>query len=253
MFNLTGKVSLITGASSGIGHSIALALSQQGAKIAIAARRVDRLTELSGQLKNQGKEVLIVHMDVTKKDDVAKGIAQIIAVYGKLDILINNAGVYKSTPVIDFQEDQWNAVIDTNLKAYMVLAHYASLDMAKRSWGRIINIGSVAMGSQGFGIAGGAAYAASKGGVVGLTESLADELAPKNILVNCIAPGLIESEMTQTTLDDPKQLESLLSRIPLKRAGKPEEIASAAVFFASDESSYATGSTFVVDGGWLAS
>jgi len=100
MFNLTGKVSLITGASSGIGHSIALALSQQGAKIAIAARRVDRLTELSGQLKNQGKEVLIVHMDVTKKDDVAKGIAQIIAVYGKLDILINNAGVYKSTPVI---------------------------------------------------------------------------------------------------------------------------------------------------------
>jgi len=109
------------------------------------------------------------------------------------------------------------------------------------------------MGSQGFGIAGGAAYAASKGGVVGLTESLADELAPKNILVNCIAPGLIESEMTQTTLDDPKQLESLLSRIPLKRAGKPEEIASAVVYLASDEASYTTGATLYIDGGWTAS
>ena len=125
-----------------------------------------------------------------------------------------------------------------------------SLLMEKNQGGRIINLGSVVELA---GIEHNSAYAASKGGVVGLTESLADELAPKNILVNCIAPGLIESEMTQTTLDDPKQLESLLSRIPLKRAGKPEEIASAAVFFASDESSYATGSTFVVDGGWLAS
>ncbi|OGG13076.1 hypothetical protein A2875_00490, partial [Candidatus Gottesmanbacteria bacterium RIFCSPHIGHO2_01_FULL_46_14] len=219
MFNLTGKVSLITGASSGIGHSIALALSQQGAKIAIAARRVDRLTELSEEIKKQGREALIVQMDVTKKDEVEKGVAQVVAVFGKLDILVNNAGVYEGTGVFDFKEDAWDKVINTNLKAYMVLSHFAALDMAKRSWGRIVNIGSVAMGNQGFGIAGGSAYAASKGGVVGLTESLAAELASKNILVNCIAPGLIESEMTQSIMNDKKQLEAFLPRIPLKRAG----------------------------------
>lgn len=252
MFDLTGKVALVTGASSGIGRGIAIALSQQGAVVALAARRVDRLTELSEEIKKQGKEALIVQMDVTKKDEVEKGVAQVVAVLGKLDILVNNAGVYEATSVIDFNEDQWDKVINTNLKAHMVLSHFAALDMAKRSWGRIVNIGSVAMGNQGFGIAGGSAYAASKGGVVGLTESLAAELASKNILVNCIAPGLIESEMTQSIMNDKKQLEAFLPRIPLKRAGKPEEIAAGVVYLASSEASYVTGATFVIDGGWLA-
>lgn len=252
MFDLTGKVALVTGASSGIGRGIAIALSQQGAVVALAARRVDRLTELSEEIKKQGKEALIVQMDVTKKDEVEKGVAQVVAVLGKLDILVNNAGVYEGTSVIDFNEDQWDKVINTNLKAHMVLSHFAALDMAKRSWGRIVNIGSVAMGNQGFGIAGGSAYTASKGGVVGLTESLAAELASKNILVNCIAPGLIESEMTQSIMNDKKQLEAFLPRIPLKRAGKPEEIAAGVVYLASSEASYTTGATFVIDGGWLA-
>lgn len=252
MFDLTGKVALVTGASSGIGRGIAIALSQQGAVVALAARRVDRLTELSEEIKKQGKEALIVQMDVTKKDEVEKGVAQVVAVLGKLDILVNNAGVYEGTSVIDFNEDQWDKVINTNLKAHMVLSHFAAFDMAKRSWGRIVNIGSVAMGNQGFGIAGGSAYAASKGGVVGLTESLAAELASKNILVNCIAPGLIESEMTQSIMNDKKQLEAFLPRIPLKRAGKPEEIAAGVVYLASSEASYTTGATFVIDGGWLA-
>lgn len=252
MFDLTGKVALVTGASSGIGRGIAIALSRQGAVVALAARRVDRLTELSEEIKKQGKEALIVQMDVTKKDQVEKGVAQVVAVFGKLDILVNNAGVYEETGVFDFKEDGWDKVIATNLKAYMVLSHFAALDMAKRSWGRIVNIGSVAMGNQGFGIAGGSAYAASKGGVVGLTESLAAELASKNILVNCIAPGLIESEMTQSIMNDKIQLEAFLPRIPLKRAGKPEEIAAGVVYLASSEASYVTGATFVIDGGWLA-
>lgn len=251
MFDLTGKVALITGASSGIGKGIAIALANQGARVAIAARRLDKLTALAELLKKNGKEVLIVQMDVTKKEEVEKGINQIATVFGGIDILVNNAGVYENTAIDSFSEDVWDKVIDTNLKAYAITSHFAMLDMAKRSWGRIINIGSVAMGNQGFGIANGSAYAASKGGVVALTESLAIELAQKNILVNCIAPGIIESEMTQGIMNDTKQLEPILQRVPLKRAGKPEEIAACVVYLASKESSYTTGSTFVIDGGWL--
>ncbi|MBI4062447.1 3-oxoacyl-ACP reductase FabG [Candidatus Gottesmanbacteria bacterium] len=252
MFDLTEKVALVTGASSGIGRGIAIALSRQRAKVALAARRIDRLTQLSEELKKEGKDVLVVKMDVTNTKEVESGVSQVIGAFGRLDILVNNAGVYEGTDVFDFKEDSWDKVVATNLKAYMVLSHFASIDMAKRSWGRIVNIGSVAMGNQGFGIPGGSAYAASKGGVVGLTESLAAELASKNILVNCIAPGLIESEMTQGIVSDKKQLEMYLSRIPLKRAGKPEEIAAGVIYLVSGEASYVTGATFVIDGGWLA-
>lgn len=253
MFDLSGKVALVTGASSGIGWASAVALANQGAKVAIAARRVERLEALKKEIEEKGGTALVVPMDVTKKEDREAVVAETVKKFSKLDILVNNAGVYEGTELATATEAAWDKVIDTNLKAYFFLAQAAARDMAKRQWGRIINIASIAMGGVGIGIAGGSAYVASKGGVVGMTESLAIELAAQGILVNAIGPGLIESEMTQSIVTDPKQLEPFLSRFAIKRAGKPEEIAAGVVFLASEEASYTTGATLYIDGGWTAS
>ena len=252
MFDLTGKVALVTGASSGIGRASAIALAMQGAKVVVAARRIDKLTALAAEIKSRGKEALAVQMDVTKKTDIDAAIAQTVATFGGLDILLNNAGVAEFAPFLDMTEAQWDKTIDTNLKGYFLVAQAAAREMAKTKWGRIIMISSIASAGVGVGFPQIAQYCASKGGVIGLVESMADELAPMGILVNAIGPGVIESEMTEGMLKDPKQAEALLARAPLKRAGKAEEIASAVVYFASDEASYTTGATLYVDGGWLA-
>ena len=252
MFDLSGKVALVTGASSGIGRATALALAMQGAKVVVTARRLDRLQALVAEIKNRGKDALAIQMDVTKKSDVESAVAAAVKTFGRLDILVNNAGTADGAPFVDMTEDVWSKVIDTNLKGYYLVAQAATKEMAKYKWGRIINIASIASGGVGVGFVGVAAYCASKGGVVGITEALADELAPMGILVNAIGPGIIESEMTEAMLKDPKQAEALLARAPLKRAGKPEEIAAAVVYLASDEASYTTGATLYVDGGWLA-
>ncbi|MCX6791462.1 MAG: 3-oxoacyl-ACP reductase FabG [Candidatus Gottesmanbacteria bacterium] len=252
MFDLTGKVAFITGASSGIGRASALALAIQGAKVVVAARRLDRLQTLVAEIKNHGKDALAIQMDVTKKSEVDAAIASAVATFGKLDILLNCAGTADGAPFIDMTEDVWNKVMDTNLKGYYLVSQAAVKEMMKNKWGRIVNIASIASGGVGVGFPGIAAYCASKGGVVGMTEALADELAPMGILVNAIGPGVIETEMTDAMLKDPKQAEALLARAPLKRAGKPEEIAAAVVYFASDEAGYTTGATLYVDGGWLA-
>jgi 2-deoxy-D-gluconate 3-dehydrogenase len=252
MFDLTNKVALITGASSGIGRASAVALAAQGAKVAVAARRMERLEELVGQIAAKGGSALAVKMDVTASEDRTRAVAETVAKFGRLDILVNNAGVYEVTPVETATEEAWDKVLDTNLKAYFFVAQAAAREMAKNTWGRIINIASIAMGGTGVGVAGGSAYVASKGGIVGLTESLAAELGPKGILVNAIGPGLIESEMTQGFVADPKLLNPLLAGLAVKRAGKPEEIAAGVVFLASDEASYITGAILYIDGGWLA-
>ena len=256
MFDLTNKVALVTGASSGIGRASALALSHQGAKVVVAARRVDKLESLVAQLKTEGKEALAVTMDVTKKEEIIAAVSKTIAVFGKLDILVNNAGTADSAPFFDLTDQIWEKVINTNLRGYFWTAQAAAKKMVKNNpptgSGRIINIASIASGGVGIGFSALVPYCASKGGVVGLTEALADELAPMGILVNAIGPGVIETEMTDGMLKDPKQAEMLLSRAPLKRAGKAEEIAAAVVYFASDEASYTTGATLYIDGGWLA-
>lgn len=253
MFDLTGKVALVTGASSGIGRASALALARQGAVVVVAARRMDRLTELTKEIVTMGREALPVMMDVTKKEMIAAAVAKTVETYGRLDILLNNAGVAEFVPFLDMTEEQWDKTIDTNLKGYFLVAQAAAREMAKHGWGRIVNIASIASGGVGVGFSSIAHYCASKGGVVAMTEALAVELAPLGILVNCIGPGVIETEMTHDLLKDPKQAEGLLARAPLKRAGKPEEIAAAVVYLASEEAGYTTGATLYVDGGWLAS
>lgn len=256
MFNLTGKVALVTGASSGIGRASALALADQGAKVVTAARRIDKLNSLVEEIKAKGHEALAVQMDVTKKEDILNAVSKTIEAFGRLDILLNNAGVAEFAAFLEMTEEQWDKTLDTNLKGYFLVAQAAAKEMAKNNpptgGGRIINIASIASGGVGVGFPSIAHYCASKGGVVAFTEALADELAPMGILVNCIGPGVIATEMTEGMLKDPKQAEALLSRVPLKRAGKPEEIASAVVYLASDEASYTTGTTLYVDGGWLA-
>ena len=252
MFNITGKVALVTGASSGIGRASAIALTEQGAKVVVGARRIDKLNSLVEEIKAKGHEALAVQMDVTKKEDILNAVAKTVETFGRLDILLNNAGVAEFAAFLDMTEEQWDKTLDTNLKGYFLVAQAAAHEMAKNKWGRIINIASIASGGVGVGFPSVAHYCASKGGVVAFTEALADEPAPLGILVNCIGPGIIATEMTEGMLKDPKQAELLLARAPLKRAGKPEEIASAIVYLASDEASYTTGTTLYVDGGWLA-
>lgn len=252
MFDLTGKVAFVTGASSGIGRASALALAKQGATVVVAARRIDRLNDLAKEIVGMGRESLPIMMDVTKKETITAAIAKVVEMYGKLDILLNNAGVAEFAPFLDMTEEQWDKTIDTNLKGYFLVAQTAAREMAKHKWGRIVNIASIASGGVGVGFPSIAHYCASKGGVVAMTEALAIELAPMGILVNCIGPGVIETEMTDAMLKDPKQAEALLARAPLKRAGKPEEIAAAVVYLSSEESSYTTGTTIYIDGGWLA-
>lgn len=249
MFDLSGKVALVTGASSGIGRGIAFALAMEGAKVVATARRIEKLQALVAEIKNRGKEALAIQMDVTKRNEVDTAVSETIKAFGKLDILVNNAGVLDYSPFLDMKEEAWDKVIDTNLKGYFYCAQAAGREMAKNKWGRIINIASVASGGVGIGYPMIVHYVASKGGVVGLTEALAAELGPMGITVNAIGPGAIESEMTATMTDE--QVKPMIARLPIKRIGKPEDIAAAVVYFASDEASYATGATLYVDGGWL--
>lgn len=251
MFELTGKVALVTGAASGIGRASAVALSHQWAKVALTGLNLDKLNELALELKNQGKEVVAVQMDVTKKEEVAAAVAKTISSFGRLDILVNNAGIAEFSPFLEMSEETWDKTLDINLKGQFLVAQAVAREMAKNKWGRIVNIASIAMGGVGVGFPAIAHYCASKGGVVAMTEALADELAPMGILVNCIAPGVIDTPMTKGMQSDPKQWQGTIDRIPLQRAGKPEEIAAAVVYLSSDEAAYTTGSTMVVDGGWL--
>ncbi|MBP9814189.1 3-oxoacyl-ACP reductase FabG [Candidatus Woesebacteria bacterium] len=249
MFDLTGKVALVTGASSGIGFACAIALASQGASVVVSARRVDKLNDLVHTITEQGKKATALALDVTDLAQISSVVAKTIETYGRLDILVNNAGALDYTPFLDMPEEKWNLIINTNLKGYFFVAQAAAREMVKNKWGRIINIASIASGGVGVGFPMLSHYGASKGGVIGLTEALAVELGPQGILVNAIGPGGIETEMTKGLT--PEQATAMFSRLPIKRIGKPEEIASAVVYFASEESSYTTGTTLYVDGGWL--
>ena len=252
LFDLTGKTALVTGASSGIGRASAIALARQGARVAVAARRLDKLEALVGEITSEGHEAIAVRVDVTKKTDIETAVEKDVAAFDRIDILVNNAGTLDYSPFLNLTEEAWDKVIDTNLKGYFLVAQAVSRRMVKntkQTGGRIINIASIASGGVGVGYPTLSHYCASKGGIVALTEAMAVELGPYGILVNAIGPGGIETEMTQGISKEQKQ--AMTARLAVKRLGKPEEIASAVVYFASNESSYTTGATLYIDGGWL--
>jgi 3-oxoacyl-[acyl-carrier protein] reductase len=245
--NLTGKVALITGASRGIGRACALHLAELGAKVAVNyARSSAQADEVVAQIKEMGGEAIAIQADVSKQADVEAMVEETIKTLGGLDILVNNAGITRDTLLIRMKEEDWDQVLDTNLKSVFLVTKAAAKHMMKKRQGRIINISSV------IGVAGNAGqanYAASKAGIIGFSKSIAKELASRNILVNMIAPGFIDTDMTEVLNDQVK--EGILSQIPLGRYGKPEDIARLAGFLASEESSYITGQVIHVDGGMI--
>jgi len=252
MFNLKDKVAIVTGARRGMGRTHALTLAKAGAKVVVSDISLEDCEKVVKEIEKDGGKGLALKCDVTKKKEVEEMVKKTVKKWGKLDILVNNAGICQFKPFLDLTEEEWDRTININLKGYFLCAQAAAKEMAKQKRGVIVNIASVAMGQQGIGMSNIVHYCASKGGIVGMTEALAVELAPYNIRVNAVSPGMIETPMIDTVKKDPKQTEAMLARVPLRRTGNPQEISNLVLFLASEESSYMTGSTVVVDGGWLA-
>ncbi len=252
MFELKGKVALVTGARRGMGRTHAVALAAQGAKVIVTDIDEGECLSVVEEITAAGGEAVCFTLNVSNAKEVDSVITQAVKKFGRLDILVNNAGIYQPKPALELTEEEWERTIDINLKGQFLCAKRAAQEMAKNNWGRIIGIASIASGGVGVGIGGSAHYTASKGGVIGMSETLAVEWAPLGITVNVIAPGAIDTPMTQAGNIPKEQMDALLSGVPLKRIGKPEEVSAAVVFLASEEASYITGATLYVDGGWLA-
>lgn len=244
MFDLNNKVAIITGASQGIGRTIALVFAKSGANVICIARSESKIKKLCLEITDQGGQASPIACDVGDGDAYANAIKSVANEYGKLDILINNAGITRDALLMRMNDTQWDEVLNTNLKGAFHGIKSAIRPMMKNKYGRIINITSI-VGLTGN--PGQANYAASKAGLIGMTQSIAKEVGTRGITVNCIAPGWIDTEMTVDLPEDSKK--DLLDRIPIGKIGKPEDIAHAAVFLASDEASYITGQTITVDGG----
>jgi len=235
---------VVTGASQGIGRDTALALAQAGAKVVLAARNEEKLAALASEIEAAGGESLAVKMDVADAEQVKAGFKQVIETFGRLDILVNNAAVTRDGLAMRMKKEDWEAVLQTNLTGAHFCIQQALPTMMKARAGRIINISSVVAQS---GNAGQANYVAAKAGLIGLTKAIAIEIASRGITVNAVAPGFIETPMTDVLADKVK--EELKTRIPLGRMGSPRDVASAIVFLASDEAGYITGHVLNVNGG----
>ncbi len=252
MFELKEKVALVTGARRGMGRTHAITLAGQGAKVAVTDIDLVECQKVVDEIKSRGGEAAAFKLDVSEKSEVDNVFDEVIKQFGRLDILVNNAGIFSPKPALEMTEEEWERTIRINLKGQFLCAQRAAKEMAKNKWGRIINISSIASGSVGVGFMGAAHYSASKGGIIGMTETLAIEFAPLGINVNAIGPGAIDTPMVQASAMPKEVMDAMLAGIPLKRIGKPEEISAAVVFLASEEASYVTGATLYVDGGWLA-
>ncbi|KKS90628.1 MAG: Short-chain dehydrogenase/reductase SDR [Parcubacteria group bacterium GW2011_GWF2_43_11] len=264
MADLKNKVAIVTGARRGMGRAHALALAKAGAKVIVADISQEECEKVVQEIKKNKGEAIAVKCDVTKKEEIDQMIQTAVKAWGKLDILVNNAGIAEFVPFMEMTEVEWDKTININLKGYFLCAQAAAKEMAKQKspvrnashsdagGGAIVNIASVAMGQIGVGFPNLTHYCASKGGIVGMSEAMAIELATYNIRVNVVSPGVIDTPMIDPVRQDKVSMEGILGRVPLHRVGKPEEVANAVVFLASDDSSYMTGSVVVVDGGWLA-
>jgi len=285
--DLKNKVAIVTGARKGMGRTHALKLAREGVKVVVSDISEEDCQKVVEEIKKAGGKAMAVKCDVSKKKEVEGLVKKTVDKFGKVDILVNNAGICQFKPFLELTEEEWDRTLDINLKGYFLCAQAVSKEMAKQKsparnasparsdavssgehseaggparnashseagGGVIINIASVAMGQVGVGFPNIVHYCASKGGIVGMSEALALELAPLGIRVNVISPGMIETPMIDPIKQDPKTMEGLMSRVPLRRFGKPEEVSDLVLFLASEASSYMTGSTVVIDGGWLA-
>ena len=241
MFNLEGRKALITGASGGIGKEIAKVLIEHNAEVCISGRNIEELNALKESL---GKKCFIVACDLSKKEEIVELVKKSDDLLGHIDILINNAGITKDNIFLRMSENEWEDVLSVNLSSTFSILKLITKGMVKRKYGRIINISSIV------GVTGGAGqvnYSASKAGLIGLTKSLSQEIATRNITVNCIAPGFIETPMTEKL--EVKRKDAIISSIPMNRIGTPKDLSSAIIFLASQESSYITGQTLHINGG----
>ncbi len=247
-FSLKGKSGIVTGASQGLGTGIAQGVVQAGANVILASRSAERLEGFAEELRQYDTEVLVVPTDVTQKSDLEKLVQATFDAFGKIDFLFNNAGTNRRAASEEFTEEDWDLILNTNLKSVFLLSQLVARHMIRQGGGSIVNTGSLMCVSGGKTIP---AYAASKGGVLQVTKALANDWAKYNIRVNAIGPGYFKTPLTEALRQDPVRNRELSERIPMGRWGEPEDLAGVAVFLASEASSYMTGQIVYVDGGWL--
>jgi NAD(P)-dependent dehydrogenase (short-subunit alcohol dehydrogenase family) len=245
-FDLTGKVAIVTGASRGLGQYFGRAIARAGADLVITSRTTESLASFQKEVESLGRRAVPIALDVRNHESIIAMAEAAAQAYGKIDILVNNAGCNVRKPAVDITWDDWNLVLDTNLRGTFFVAQEVAKRMIPRGYGRIINIGSV---TSVFGYAGLSPYCASRGGVKQLTMSLADDWGKHGITVNCLAPGWFRTEQNKVLYENKEWLDYLVDRIPLKRPGKPTDLEGAVVFLASDASEYITGQTLLIDGG----
>jgi 2-deoxy-D-gluconate 3-dehydrogenase len=247
LFDLTGKSAVVTGASTGLGMGMTLALASAGADVLL----VDHVPseEVAQKVRGMGRRAATLVVDLMEMESIGKVVGAAVAEFGKVDILINNAGIIRRTPAIDFSEKDWDEVMTLNAKSVFFLSQAAARDMMKRKYGKIINIASLLAFQGGIIVP---SYSASKGAVAQVTKALANEWAQHGITVNAIAPGYMATNNTKALREDPVRSKAILDRIPAGRWGVPDDLGGAAVFLASRASDYVNGHVLVIDGGWLA-
>jgi NAD(P)-dependent dehydrogenase (short-subunit alcohol dehydrogenase family) len=246
LFDLTGQVALVTGTSRGLGQYFARALANAGADLILTSRTRASLAPFADEIKALGRSVVSLELDVRDQASIDRMAAEAYAAFGQIHILVNNAGCNVRKPALDITWDDWNLVLDTNLRGSFFVAQAIARGMVPHGYGRIINIGSVTSVA---GYAGLAPYTASRGGIKQLTMSLADDWGRHGITVNCLAPGWFKTEQNKVLYENKEWVEYLVDRIPLKRPGQPDDLDGAVVFLASESSRYITGQTLLVDGG----